>query len=79
VLFLALEALYGESPQRPPMCSSHLDDATAAILCQNAQHTQCCQGSGFPAQLGYFKKRVNYGVAGCGFLGYIYYVLRPQK
>ncbi len=29
----------GESPQPPPMCSIHLDDATAAILCQNAHHT----------------------------------------
>jgi len=29
-----------ESPQTPPMCSiHHLDDATAAILCQNAHHT----------------------------------------
>ncbi len=29
----------GESPQPPSMCSIHLDDATAAILHQNAQHT----------------------------------------
>ncbi len=29
----------GESPQPPPMCSIHLDDATAAILRQNAHHT----------------------------------------
>ncbi len=29
----------GESPQPPPMCSIHLDDATAAILLQNAHHT----------------------------------------
>ncbi len=31
--------LRGESPRPPPMCSIHLDDATAAILCQNAHHT----------------------------------------
>ncbi len=29
----------GESPQPPPVCSIHPDDATAAILCQNAHHT----------------------------------------
>ncbi len=29
----------GESPQSPPMCSMHLDDATATILHQNAHHT----------------------------------------
>jgi len=29
----------GESPQPPPMYSIHLDDVTAAILCQNAYHT----------------------------------------
>ncbi|CAM4574724.1 unnamed protein product [Leuciscus chuanchicus] len=29
----------GESPQPPPVCSTNLDDATAAILCQNAHHT----------------------------------------
>ncbi len=29
----------GESPQPPSMCSIHLDDATAAILRQNAHHT----------------------------------------
>ncbi len=29
----------GESPQPPPMCSIHPDDATAAILHQNAHHT----------------------------------------
>ncbi len=29
----------GESPHPPPMCSIHLDDATAAILHQNAHHT----------------------------------------
>ncbi len=41
-LFWVLKALYiegEESPQPPPMCSIHLDDVTAAILCQNAQHT----------------------------------------
>ncbi len=40
-LFWVLKALYieGESPQSPPMCSIHLDDATAAILRQNAHHT----------------------------------------
>ncbi len=41
-LFWILKALLhirGESPQPPPMCSIHLDDATAAILCQNAHHT----------------------------------------
>jgi len=41
-LFWALKALYilkGESPQPPPVCSIHLDDATAAILRQNAHHT----------------------------------------
>ncbi len=30
--------IMGESPQPPPMCSIHLDDATAAILRQNAHH-----------------------------------------
>ncbi len=36
----------GDSPQPPPMCSIQLDDATAAILCQNAHHTPayCCRG-----------------------------------
>ncbi len=29
----------GESPQPPPVCSIHLDDAMAAILRQNAHHT----------------------------------------
>ncbi len=29
----------GESPQPPPMCSIHLDDATAAILHLSAHHT----------------------------------------
>ncbi|GAA6098726.1 uncharacterized [Tachysurus ichikawai] len=29
----------GESPQPPPMRSIHLDDATTAILRQNAHHT----------------------------------------
>ncbi len=29
----------GESRQPPPMCSIHLDDATAAIVRQNAHHT----------------------------------------
>ncbi len=41
-LFWVLKALYiegEESPQPPPMCCIHLDDVTAAILCQNAQHT----------------------------------------
>ncbi len=27
------------SPQPPPMCSIHLDEATATILRQNAHHT----------------------------------------
>jgi len=42
VLFSILKALYmeGESPQPPPMCSILLDDATAAILRQNAHHTK---------------------------------------
>ncbi len=41
-LFWVLKALYiegGESPHPPPMCSIHLDDATAAIVRQNAHHT----------------------------------------
>ncbi len=41
-LFWVLKALYievRESPHPPPMCSIHLDDATAAILRQNAHHT----------------------------------------
>ncbi len=29
----------GQSPRSPPLCSIHLDDATAAILHQNAHHT----------------------------------------
>ncbi len=29
----------GESFHPPPMCSIHLDDATAAIVHQNAHHT----------------------------------------
>ncbi len=29
----------GESPQPPPVCSIHLDDAMAAILNQNSHHT----------------------------------------
>ncbi len=29
----------GLSPHPPPVCSIHLDDATAAILHQNAHHT----------------------------------------
>ncbi len=42
VLFKTLKALYvvrGLSPHPPPMCSIHLDDATAAIVRQNAHHT----------------------------------------
>jgi len=42
VLFWVLKALYivrGLSPRPPPMCSIHLDDATAAIVRQNAHHT----------------------------------------
>ncbi len=42
-LFWVLKVLYieggGGSPQPPPVCSIHLDDATAAILRQNAHHT----------------------------------------
>ncbi len=41
-LFWVLKALYievGESPQQPPMCSTHLDDATAVIVYQNSHHT----------------------------------------
>ncbi len=45
-LFWVLKVLYiegreggGESPHPPLMCSIHLDDATVAILCQNAHHT----------------------------------------
>ncbi len=41
-LFWVLKALYiegGESPQPPPVCSIHLDDATAAIVRQNDHHT----------------------------------------
>jgi len=34
-----METWKGESPQPPPMCSLHLDDAMAAILRQNAHHT----------------------------------------
>ncbi len=34
----------GESPHPPPVCSIHLDDATAAILCQNAHHTPATGG-----------------------------------
>ncbi len=40
--FWALKALYivrGVSPHPPPMCSIHLDDATAAKLRHNAHHT----------------------------------------
>ncbi len=29
----------GGSSHPPPLCSIHLDDATAAIVCQNAHHT----------------------------------------
>ncbi len=29
----------GGSPRPPPVCSIHLDDATAAIVCQTAHHT----------------------------------------
>ncbi len=46
VLVWALKALYieegrgeGGSPQLPPMCSIHLDDATAAIVRQNIHYT----------------------------------------
>ncbi len=42
MLFWVLKALYiegGGSPQSPPMCSIHLDDATAAVLRQNAHNT----------------------------------------
>ncbi len=30
--------LQGISPQPPPVCRIHLDDATAALVCQNAHH-----------------------------------------
>ncbi len=49
-LFWALKVLYivrgggGGSPHPPPVCSIHLDDATAAILCQNAPHTPATGG-----------------------------------
>ncbi len=42
MLFWVLKALtwkVGKSPHPPPMCSIHLDDATAAILHQNNHHT----------------------------------------
>ncbi len=42
MLFWVLKALlHGrrESPYSPPVCSIHLDDATAAILHQNVHHT----------------------------------------
>ncbi len=42
VLFCVVKALHiegGGSPQPPPMCSFHLDDAMAAISRQNAHHT----------------------------------------
>ncbi len=41
-LFWVLKVLYievGKSSQPPPMCSIHLEDATAAIVRQNAHHT----------------------------------------
>ncbi len=44
-LFWILKALLherGESLQPPPVCSIHLDDATAAILRPNAHHTPAC-------------------------------------
>ncbi len=46
-LFWVLKAFYiegGGSPRPPPMCSIHLNDATAAILCQNAPHTPATGG-----------------------------------
>ncbi len=39
-LFWVLKALYRESPQLPPMSSIHLDDATAAIVCQLCANTE---------------------------------------
>ncbi len=41
MLFWVLKALtlWGGSPQPPPICSIHLNDATAATVRQNAQHT----------------------------------------
>ncbi len=41
-LFWVLKALYiegGKSPEPSPVCRIHLDDATTAILHQNAHHT----------------------------------------
>ncbi len=35
----ALYIVRGLSPHPPPMCSIHLDDATAALVRQNAHHT----------------------------------------
>ncbi len=35
---------WGESPHPPSVCSIHLDDATAAILRQNAHHTTATGG-----------------------------------
>ncbi len=35
----ALRSKGGVSPHPPPVCSIHLDDATAAILRQNAHYT----------------------------------------
>ncbi len=47
MLFWVLKALtwkVGKSPHPPPMCSIHLDDATAAILHQNNHHTPATGG-----------------------------------
>ncbi len=38
-MYIALYIVREVSPHPPPMCSIHLDDATAAILRQNAHHT----------------------------------------
>ncbi len=35
----ALHRRGGGSPHPPPVCSIHLDDVTAAIVCQNTPHT----------------------------------------
>ncbi len=38
-IYIPLLHRRGESPCPPPVCSIHLDDATAAILRQNTPHT----------------------------------------
>ncbi len=52
----------GGSPQPPPMCSIHLDDATATIMHQNAHHTPAYWWRGDKVFLSLFNRDNTLGI-----------------